>query len=51
MTITAQPVGTQCIPLTGAGSNCTTSSGGSGVFVYGSNNQVSLPFYVNVTVQ
>ena len=51
MTITAQPVGTQCIPLTGAGSNCSTSSGGSGVLVYGSNNQVSLPFYVNVTVQ
>jgi hypothetical protein len=50
MTITAQPVGTQCIALTGAGSNCTTSSGGSGVFVYGSNNQVSVPFYVNVTV-
>ncbi len=51
MTITAEPVGTQCIPLTGAGSNCTTTSGGTGVLVYGSENQVSLPFYVNVTVQ
>ena len=51
MTITAQPVGTQCIPLTGAGSNCTTSAGGTGVLAYGSENQVSLPFYVTVKVQ
>ncbi|HKF50171.1 MAG TPA: hypothetical protein VKB38_22610 [Terracidiphilus sp.] len=51
MTITAQSVGSQCVPLVGPGSNCTTSSGGSGVTVYASNNQVSIPFYVNVTVK
>ena len=38
-------------PEAGTGSNCTTSSGGTGVLVYGSDNQVSLPFYINVTVQ
>jgi hypothetical protein len=51
VSITASQVGTQCVPLAGPGSNCTTPSGGSGVLVYGSQNQVSLPYYVNVTVQ
>lgn len=51
VTITAQQVGSQCVPLAGPGSNCTTPSGGSGIEVYGSQNQVSLPFYINVTVQ
>jgi len=51
VSITATQVGTQCVPQTGPGANCTTPSGGSGVLVYGSNNQVSLPYYVNVTVQ
>jgi hypothetical protein len=51
MTITAEEVGTQCVPQVGAGSNCLTSSGGTGVTVYASENQVSLPFYINVTVQ
>jgi hypothetical protein len=50
VTITASQVGTQCVPQA-SGGNCTTSSGGSGVLVYGSNNQVSLPYYINVTVQ
>jgi hypothetical protein len=51
MTITADEVGTQCVPQVGPGSNCLTSSGGPGVTVYASENQVSLPFYINVTVQ
>ncbi len=49
--ITAVQVGTQCVPQTGPGANCTTPSGGTGVLVYGSNNQVSLPYYINLTVQ
>jgi len=51
VTVIAQQVGSQCIPLAGPGSNCTTTSGGTGIEVYGSQNQVSLPFYINVTVQ
>ena len=51
VTVTAQQVGYQCIPLAGPGANCTTTSGGPGVSVYGSQNQVSLPFYIPVTVQ
>jgi sugar lactone lactonase YvrE len=51
VSITAAQVGTQCVPLSGPGSNCTTPSGGSGVLAYGSNNQVSVPFYINVTIQ
>lgn len=51
VSITAVQVGTQCVPQTGPGTNCTTPSGGTGVLTYGSNNQVSLPYYINVTVQ
>ncbi|HLI04282.1 MAG TPA: hypothetical protein VKU93_08430 [Terracidiphilus sp.] len=51
VTVTAQQVGYQCVPQSGPGSNCTTPGGGEGVGVYGSENQVSLPFYVNVSVQ
>jgi hypothetical protein len=50
--ITAAQVGTQCIPqTTPATIPCTTSSGTQGQTVYGSNNQVSLPYYINLTVQ
>jgi hypothetical protein len=51
VTISAQQVGQQCIPQTGANTNCTTSSGQTGKWYYGSQNQVSLPFVVNLTVQ
>jgi hypothetical protein len=51
VTITASQVGTQCVPLQSTSSNCTTASGGQGKLVAGSNNQVSLPYYINVTVQ
>ncbi len=51
VTVTAQQVGYQCVPQSGPGSNCTTPGGGEGVGIYGSENQVSLPFYVNVSVQ
>lgn len=51
VTVTAQQVGYQCVPLAGPGANCTTTSGGPGVSVYGSQNQVSVPFYIPVTVQ
>ncbi len=51
VTVTAQQVGVQCIPQVGPNANCTTSSGAPGINVYGSENQVSLPFYVNVSVQ
>lgn len=51
VTVTAQQVGYQCIPLAGPGSNCTTPSGGPGISVYGSQNQVSVPFYIPVKVQ
>jgi sugar lactone lactonase YvrE len=51
-TITAREIGTQCIAAQGdPNSNCTTITGGTGRLVYGSSNQVSLPFYVTVTVQ
>jgi len=51
VTITAQQVGDQCEPSGSKGSNCTTSSGGTGQIAHGSNNPVALPFYINVTVQ
>jgi hypothetical protein len=52
VTVTAQQVGNQCEPQApSASDNCTTSSGGTGQLAHGSNNPVSLPFYVNVTVQ
>jgi sugar lactone lactonase YvrE len=51
VTVTAQQVGYQCVPLAGPGANCTTTSGGPGVSVFGSQNQVSVPFYIPVTVQ
>jgi len=52
VTITATQVGTQCVPQAGTSPNpCTTPTGGSGDLVYGSNNQVSLPYYINLTVQ
>jgi len=52
VTVTAQQVGNQCEPAAPSPSdNCTTSSGGTGQLAHGSNNPVSLPFYVNVTVQ
>jgi len=52
VSITAVQVGTQCVPQTGSNPNpCTTPSGGSGELIFGSNNQVSLPYYINVTVQ
>ncbi len=49
--ITASQVGTQCVPATSGTINCTTSSGGTGKLVTGSNNNVSLPYYINLTVQ
>jgi hypothetical protein len=51
VTITAQQVGDQCEPSGPLGSNCTTSSGGTGQIAHGTNNPVSLPFHINVTVQ
>jgi len=51
VTITADEVGSQCISDTVSDSNCTTSCGGQGILVYDSQNQVSRPFYVNVTVK
>jgi sugar lactone lactonase YvrE len=56
MTVTATEVGTLCSPSQGgAGDNCIVPGSGStsnnGILVYGSGNQISLPFYVNVTVQ
>lgn len=51
VTVTAQQVGDQCEPSGPLGSNCTTTSGGPGQLAHGSNNPVSLPFTVNVTVQ
>lgn len=52
VTVTAQQVGNQCEPQAPSPSdNCTTSSGGTGQLAHGSNNPVSLPFSVNVTVQ
>jgi hypothetical protein len=51
VTVTAQQVGDQCEPSGPLGSNCTTTSGGPGQLAHGSDNPVSLPFTVNVTVQ
>jgi hypothetical protein len=51
VTVTAEQVGVACIPQVGPNANCTTASGAQGINVYGSENQVSLPFYVNVSVQ
>ncbi len=56
VTITANEVGTLCSSSPGgAGDNCIVPGSGSttdnGILVYGSGNQVSLPFYVNVQVQ
>jgi len=56
MTITADEVGTLCVSEPGSsGDNCIVAGSGStsnnGILVYGTQNQVSLPFYINVTVQ
>jgi hypothetical protein len=56
VTITADEVGTLCVSSPGqAGDNCIVPGSGSttdnGQLVYGSLNQVSLPFYVNLKVQ
>ena len=56
VTITADEVGTKCISSPGGqGDNCIVPGSGStsnnGQLVYGTENQVSLPFYVNLTVQ
>ena len=52
VSITASQVGTQCIPQTGTVTHpCTTPGGGQGDQIWGSGNQVSLPYYINVTVQ
>jgi hypothetical protein len=56
VTITASEVGTLCISQAGgAGNNCIVAGSGSttnnGLLVYGTENQVSLPFYINVKVQ
>ncbi len=56
VTITADEVGTLCVSEPGSsGDNCIVAGSGStsnnGILVYGSQNQVSIPFYVNVTVQ
>jgi hypothetical protein len=52
VSITAAQVGTQCVPqATGASIPCTTPSGAPGQTVYASNVQVSLPYYINLTVQ
>jgi sugar lactone lactonase YvrE len=56
MTITADEVGTLCVSSAGGqGDNCIVPGSGStsnnGILTPGSQNQVSLPFYINVTVQ
>jgi hypothetical protein len=56
VTITADEVGALCVSEPGgAGDNCIVPGSGSttnnGIQVYGTQNQVSIPFYVNVTVQ
>jgi hypothetical protein len=56
ITISAQQVGSQCIAQVSANDNCyvggvATSAGFNGISTFGSNNQVSLPSYVNVAVQ
>ena len=53
------PAGTYPVTITadetGAGDNCIVPGSGSttnnGIKVYGTENQVSIPFYINVTVQ
>lgn len=55
MTVTAKSVGSFCSPSPGgAGDNCIVPGSGSstnnGILVYGSGIQVSLPFYIDVTV-
>jgi hypothetical protein len=56
VTITADEVGALCVSEPGgAGDNCIVPGSGSttnnGIKVYGTQNQVSIPFYINVTVQ
>jgi hypothetical protein len=56
VTITADEVGSLCVSEPGgAGDNCIVPGSGSttnnGIQVYGTENQVSIPFYINVTVQ
>jgi hypothetical protein len=56
VTITADEVGTICVSSPGGpGDNCIVPGSGSttnnGIKVYGTENQVSIPFYINVTVQ
>jgi hypothetical protein len=56
VTITADEVGTLCVASPGGqGDNCIVPGSGAtannGQLVYGSQNQVSLPFYVSLTVQ
>jgi hypothetical protein len=56
VTITAEEVGTICVSSPGnSADNCIVPASGSasnnGIKVYGTQNQVSIPFYVSVTVQ
>ncbi len=56
VTITADEVGSLCVSEPGGnGDNCIVPGSGSttnnGIKVYGTQNQVSIPFYINVTVQ
>jgi sugar lactone lactonase YvrE len=56
VTITADEVGALCVSEPGgSGDNCIVPGSGStsnnGIKVYGTQNQVSIPFYINVTVQ
>jgi hypothetical protein len=56
VTITADETGSLCVSEPGgAGDNCIVSGSGStsnnGIKVYGTENQVSIPFYINVAVQ
>jgi hypothetical protein len=56
VTITADETGTICVASPGNGAdNCIVPGSGStsnnGIKVYGTENQVSIPFYINVTVQ
>ncbi len=56
VTITADETGALCVSEPGgSGDNCIVPGSGStsnnGIKVYGTENQVSIPFYINVTVQ
>lgn len=51
VTVTAQQVGSQCLVIAGAATDCTTASGQLGLEIYGSQNQVSLPFTISLTIQ